>query len=87
MFVPAVVSAGPRLLLMLLLVLCGSAPRRALGASCPGLSILASSCSCADERSKAHSAAPALGKRVSCSKDELSESPDVRLLPDRTITL
>ena len=83
MVVPGVcVPPAGRLVLMMLLLLSGLAPARA----CPGLSLITSGCSCVDERSKAHAAA-APGKRVSCSKDELSESPESRLLPNRTITL
>ena len=83
MFVPGVrIPPAGRLVLMMLL-LSGLAPR--LARACPGLSITGN-CNCMDERSKAHATA-ALGKRVSCSKDELSESPDGRLLPNRTITL
>ncbi|CAL8342704.1 unnamed protein product [Lota lota] len=71
MFVPGVRIPLSGRLLLMMLLLCGYASR--LSRACPGLSIT-SSCSC-------------VGKRVSCSKDELSESPDGRLLPNKTITL
>ncbi|XP_061527493.1 adhesion G protein-coupled receptor A2 isoform X2 [Phycodurus eques] len=69
-----------RVVLMLLLLLAapGPPPSRA----CRG----PLGCSCAEERSKAHGAQP-LGRRVSCGKEELSEPPDARLLPNRTVTL
>ncbi|XP_034004579.1 adhesion G protein-coupled receptor A2 [Trematomus bernacchii] len=73
-----------RLVLMLLLLLCASGPR--LSQACPGLLASSSGCSCTDERSKAHSV-QAVGRRVSCSKEELTEPPDASLLPNRTVTL
>ncbi|XP_056138643.1 adhesion G protein-coupled receptor A2 isoform X2 [Lampris incognitus] len=70
-----------RLLLMLLLL---SASESRLSQACPDL--ISSSCSCTDERPKAHGAS-APGRRVSCNKEELSEIPDASLLPNRTVTL
>uniref|UniRef100_A0A8C9T7K7 Adhesion G protein-coupled receptor A2 n=1 Tax=Scleropages formosus TaxID=113540 RepID=A0A8C9T7K7_SCLFO len=55
-----------------------------LSRACPELA--ASGCSCADERSKAPGA-PLERKRVSCAGEELSELPQVSLLPNRTVTL
>ncbi|KAF7660130.1 hypothetical protein LDENG_00288110 [Lucifuga dentata] len=72
-----------RLVLMLLLL---SASKPGLSQACPGLLAANSACRCTDERPKAHSA-QAVGKRVSCSKEELSEPPDASLLPNRTVTL
>ncbi|XP_034025827.1 adhesion G protein-coupled receptor A2 isoform X4 [Thalassophryne amazonica] len=74
----------PGRVVLMLLLLCASEPR--LSRACPGLLASTSGCSCTDERSKAHSV-QAAGKRVSCSKAELSEPPDVSLLPNRTVTL
>lgn len=53
---------------------------------CPGPIASTGGCSCSDERSKSHGV-QAAGRRVSCSKEELSEPPDPSLLPNRTITL
>uniref|UniRef100_A0A7N8X544 Adhesion G protein-coupled receptor A2 n=1 Tax=Mastacembelus armatus TaxID=205130 RepID=A0A7N8X544_9TELE len=72
-----------RLVLMLLL-LSASEPR--LSQACPGLLGSTSGCSCKEERSKTHGV-QAVGRRVSCSKEELTEPPDVNLLPNRTVTL
>ncbi|XP_077600464.1 adhesion G protein-coupled receptor A2-like [Stigmatopora nigra] len=69
-----------RLVLMLLFLLTASGPRPSR--ACRGLL----GCSCTEERSKTHGAQP-LGRRVSCGKEELSEPPDVSLLPNRTVTL
>ncbi|XP_028270663.1 adhesion G protein-coupled receptor A2 [Parambassis ranga] len=71
-----------RLVLMLLLLLSSYEFSHA----CPGLLASTSGCSCTDDRSKAHGVQP-VGKRVSCSKEELTELPDVSLLPNRTVTL
>ncbi|XP_060927586.1 adhesion G protein-coupled receptor A2 [Limanda limanda] len=73
-----------RVVLMLLLLLAASGPR--LCQACPGLLASTSGCSCTDERSKAHGA-QALGRRVSCTKEELTEPPDPSLMPNRTVTL
>ncbi|XP_034451519.1 adhesion G protein-coupled receptor A2 [Hippoglossus hippoglossus] len=73
-----------RVVLMLLLLLAASGPR--LSQACPGLLASTSGCSCTDERSKAHGA-QALGRRVSCTKEELTEPPDPSLMPNRTVTL
>lgn len=82
MFVLSVAIPLPgRLLLMLVLL---SASESRLSQSCPGL--ITSGCSCTDERSKAHSS-PVVRRRVSCSNEDLSETPDVSLLPNRTVTL
>uniref|UniRef100_A0A674CB95 Adhesion G protein-coupled receptor A2 n=1 Tax=Salmo trutta TaxID=8032 RepID=A0A674CB95_SALTR len=70
-----------RLLLMLVLL---SASESRLTQACSGLII--SGCSCTDERSKAHATTP-YRKRVSCDSEELSETPDPGLLPNRTVTL
>ena len=74
---------GRGVLLMLLLL---RASESRLSQACPGL--ITSSCSCTDERerSKPHSTS-VVGKRVSCSKEDLSETPDASLLPNRTVTL
>ncbi|KAM9394516.1 adhesion G protein-coupled receptor A2 [Pholidichthys leucotaenia] len=71
-------------LVLMLLLLSASEPR--LSQACPGLLTSASGCSCADERSKAHGV-QAVGKRVSCSKEELLQVPDTGLFPNRTVTL
>ncbi|XP_029916814.1 adhesion G protein-coupled receptor A2 isoform X1 [Myripristis murdjan] len=85
MFAPGVgTPLLPGRLVLMLFLLCASEPR--LAQACPGLLASSSGCSCADERPKAHSS-PAVGKRVSCSKEELSEPPDASLLPNRTVTL
>uniref|UniRef100_A0A6Q2X477 Adhesion G protein-coupled receptor A2 n=1 Tax=Esox lucius TaxID=8010 RepID=A0A6Q2X477_ESOLU len=82
MIVPGVgIPVLGRLLLMLALL---SASESRLTQACPGL--ITSGCSCTDERSKAH-ASPAVRKRVSCSSEELSETPEPGLLPNRTVTL
>lgn len=73
-----------RLVLMLLLLLCAAEPR--ISEACPGLLASTSGCSCTDERSKAHGV-QAVGRRVSCNKEELTEIPDASLLPNRTVTL
>uniref|UniRef100_A0A8C6KWR8 Adhesion G protein-coupled receptor A2 n=1 Tax=Nothobranchius furzeri TaxID=105023 RepID=A0A8C6KWR8_NOTFU len=71
-----------RLVLMLLLL---SASETRLSQACPGLLAATSGCSCSEERSKAHGVQP-MGKRVSCSKEELVELPDGSLFPNRTLT-
>lgn len=73
-----------RLVLMLLLLSASAKPR--LSQACPGLLASTSGCSCTDERTKAHSV-QAVGRRVSCSKEELSEPPEASLLPNRTVIL
>lgn len=73
-----------RPVLMLLLLLCTTEPR--LSQPCPGLLASSSACSCTDERSKAHGA-QAVGRRVSCSKEDLLEPPEASLLPDGTVSL
>lgn len=85
MFAPGVGIPPPpgRLVLMLLLL---SASEPGLSRACPGLLAATGGCSCADERSKAHGV-QAVGRRVSCSKEELSEPPEAGLLPNRTATL
>ncbi|KAJ8379976.1 hypothetical protein SKAU_G00007540 [Synaphobranchus kaupii] len=69
-------------LLLLLYFLAASESR--LVQACPGL--ITSGCSCTDERSKAHTTT-SVRKRVSCSGEELSETPQASLLPNRTVTL
>ncbi|XP_026880831.2 adhesion G protein-coupled receptor A2 isoform X2 [Electrophorus electricus] len=69
-------------LLLLLVLLIASECR--LAQACPEL--VSSGCSCTDERTKAHSA-QAARKRVSCAGKELTEIPEVSLLPNRTISL
>ncbi|KAM8864849.1 LOW QUALITY PROTEIN: adhesion G protein-coupled receptor A2 [Synchiropus picturatus] len=71
-----------RLVLMLLLSACVPG----LSEACRGLLFASSGCSCTEERPKAHGV-QSVGKRVSCSKEELMEPPDVSLLPNRTVTL
>lgn len=85
MFAPGVGNCLPpgRLVLMLFL-LSASEPR--LSQACPGLLASTSGCSCTGERSKAHGV-QAVGRRVSCSKEELSEPLESGLLPNRTVTL
>ena len=85
MFAPGVgIPPLPGRLVLMLLLLSACEPR--LSQACPGLLATTSGCSCADERSKAHGIQTA-GRRVSCSKGELSEAPDASLLPNRTVTL
>ncbi|XP_063049483.1 adhesion G protein-coupled receptor A2 [Engraulis encrasicolus] len=73
-----------RLLVLILLLVCVTAAEGRLSDACPGL--LTSGCSCTDERAKAHTT-PGVRKRVSCSSDELTETPEASLLPNRTVTL
>lgn len=73
-----------RLVLMLLLLLCATEPR--LSQPCPGFLASSSACSCTDELSKAHGI-QAVGRRVSCSKEDLLEPPEASLLPDGTVNL
>lgn len=75
----------PGLLVLMLLLLSQAGP--ATSGACPGLLASTGGCSCADERPKAHGVAQALGRRVTCSKEELTEPPDGSLLPNRTVTL
>ncbi|KAF3695965.1 Adhesion G protein-coupled receptor A2 [Channa argus] len=85
MFAPGVgIPPLPGRLVLMLLLLSASEPT--FSQACPGLLASSSGCSCKDERSKAHGVQP-VGKRVSCSKEELTEPPDVSLLPNRTVTL
>lgn len=85
MFAPGVgIPLLPGRLVLMLLLLCATEPR--LSQACPGLLASTSGCSCTDERSKAHGV-QAVGRRVSCSKEELTELPDASLLPNRTVTL
>ncbi|MEQ2208315.1 hypothetical protein XENOCAPTIV_022491 [Xenoophorus captivus] len=72
-----------RLVLMLLLL---SASGAGLVQVCPGPLASTSGCSCAVDRPKAHGA-QSVGRRVSCSKEELLELPDFSLFPNRTVTL
>ncbi|XP_016105815.1 G-protein coupled receptor 124-like [Sinocyclocheilus grahami] len=55
-----------------------------VSAGCPEL--LSSGCSCAEDRGKAH-AAPGARRKVSCVGKELTETPEVSLLPNRTVSL
>ncbi|XP_008280530.1 adhesion G protein-coupled receptor A2 isoform X2 [Stegastes partitus] len=85
MFAPGVgIPLLPGRLVLMLLLLCATEPR--LSQACPGLLTSTSGCSCTDERSKAHGV-QAVGRRVTCSKKELTELPDAGLLPNRTVTL
>ena len=85
MFAPGVGISLLRVrLVLMLLLLSASEPRPSQ--ACPRLLASTSGCSCTDERSKAHGV-PAPGRRVSCSKEELTEPPDPSLLPNRTVTL
>ncbi|KAA0713708.1 Adhesion G protein-coupled receptor A2 [Triplophysa tibetana] len=51
---------------------------------CPEL--LSSGCSCSEERGKAHPA-PGARRKVSCGGKELTETPEVSLLPSGTVSL
>ena len=85
MFAPGVgILLLPGRLVLMLLLLSASEPR--LSKACPGLLASTSGCSCTDKHSKAHGP-QAVGRRVSCSKEELLELPDASLLPNRTTTL
>ncbi|XP_069555881.1 LOW QUALITY PROTEIN: adhesion G protein-coupled receptor A2 [Brachyistius frenatus] len=85
MFAPGFgIPVLPGRLVLMLLLLSASEPR--LSQACPGLLAASSGCSCTDERSKAHGV-QAVGRRVSCSKEELIELPDASLLPNKTVTL
>ncbi|XP_076845234.1 LOW QUALITY PROTEIN: adhesion G protein-coupled receptor A2 [Brachyhypopomus gauderio] len=77
---PSIPFWGRLLLLLVLLV----ASECRLAQTCPEL--VSMGCSCADDRIKAH-AAQGARKRVSCAGKELTETPDVSLLPNRTFTL
>lgn len=68
---------------MLLLLLCATEPR--LSQPCPGF-LASGACSCTDELFKAHGI-QAVGRRVSCSKEDLLEPPEASLLPDGTVNL
>ncbi|KAM9858250.1 adhesion G protein-coupled receptor A2 [Aulostomus maculatus] len=85
MFAPGVgIPLLPGRVVLMLLLLSASEPW--LSQACRGLLASTSGCSCTDERSKTHGV-QAVGRRVSCSKEELSEPPDASLLPNRTVTL
>lgn len=71
-----------RLLVMLVYL---TATESRLTDDCPP-ELLTSGCTCTDERVKAHTT-PGVRKRVSCSSDELTETPEANLLPNRTVTL
>ncbi|TRY92562.1 hypothetical protein DNTS_027578 [Danionella cerebrum] len=79
--------SGPRVLipfrlcvfLLLLLEVVDGVPT-----GCPEL--LSSGCSCTEDRGKAHPA-PGPRRKVSCGGKELSEVPEVSLLPNRTVSL
>ncbi|XP_054905033.1 adhesion G protein-coupled receptor A2 [Poeciliopsis prolifica] len=73
---------GRLVLMLLLLSACGAG----LVQVCPGPLASTGGCSCAEDRPKAHSA-QSVGRRVSCSKEELVELPDFGLFPNRTVTL
>ncbi|XP_051525299.1 adhesion G protein-coupled receptor A2 [Myxocyprinus asiaticus] len=70
--------------LCLLLLLHGSASECRVIEGCPEL--LSSGCSCTEDRAKAHSA-PGARRKVSCVGKELTETPEVSLLPNRTVSL
>lgn len=74
-----------RLVLMLLLFVFPLEPGLAQ-VVCPGPIASTGGCSCTDERSKSHGV-QAVGRRVSCSKEDLSDPPDPSLLPNKTVTL
>ncbi|XP_047446779.1 adhesion G protein-coupled receptor A2 [Mugil cephalus] len=85
MFAPDVgIPLLPGRLVLMLLLLSASEPR--LSQACPGPLASTSGCVCSEERPKAHGV-QAMGKKVSCSKEELTELPDASLLPNRTMTL
>lgn len=85
MLAPGVgISLLPGRLVLMLLLLSASEPT--FSQACLGPLAATSGCSCKDERSKAHGV-QAVGRRISCSKKELTEPPDVSLLPNRTVTL
>ncbi|XP_057213521.1 adhesion G protein-coupled receptor A2 isoform X1 [Triplophysa rosa] len=70
--------------LFLLLLLQSSASECRVTEGCPEL--LSSGCSCTEERGKAHPA-PGARRKVSCGGKELTETPEVSLLPSRTVSL
>ncbi|XP_051510132.1 adhesion G protein-coupled receptor A2-like isoform X1 [Myxocyprinus asiaticus] len=70
--------------LCLLLLLHGSASECRVSEGCPEL--LSSGCSCTEDRAKAHPA-PGARRKVSCGGKELTETPEVSLLPNRTVSL
>lgn len=85
MFAPGVgIPLLPGRLVLMLLLLSASEPR--FSQACSDLLASTSGCSCTDERSKPHGV-QAVGSKVSCTKEELSEPPDGNLLPNRTVTL
>lgn len=55
-----------------------------IAAGCPEL--FSSGCSCTEDRSKAHPT-PGTRRKVSCGGKELTETPEVSLLPNRTVSL
>ncbi|XP_076125897.1 adhesion G protein-coupled receptor A2 [Alosa pseudoharengus] len=69
---------------LLVMLVCLTATESRITDACSGL--LTIGCSCTDERMKAHTT-PGVRKRVSCSSDELTETPEASLLPNRTVTL
>ncbi|XP_015226392.1 PREDICTED: G-protein coupled receptor 124 [Cyprinodon variegatus] len=73
---------GHLVLMLLLLPTCGAG----LVQVCPGPLASTNGCSCAEDRPKTHGSQP-VGRRVSCSKEELVELPDFSLFPNRTVTL
>lgn len=70
--------------LFLLLFLHSGAPEGRVIEGCPEL--LSSGCSCTEDRAKAHPA-PGARRKVSCVGKELTETPEVSLLPNRTVSL
>ncbi|XP_051965292.1 adhesion G protein-coupled receptor A2 [Xyrauchen texanus] len=70
--------------LCLLLLLHSSTSECRVTEGCPEL--LSSGCSCTEDRAKAH-AAPGARRKVSCGGKELTETPEVSLLPNRTVSL
>ncbi|XP_056629383.1 adhesion G protein-coupled receptor A2 isoform X2 [Triplophysa dalaica] len=70
--------------MFLLLLLQSSASECRVTEGCPEL--LSSGCSCTEERGKAHPA-PGARRKVSCGGKELTETPEVSLLPSRTVSL
>lgn len=49
--------------------------------------LLSSGCSCQVERAKGHTVQAGARQRVSCASKELTETPEVSLMPNRTISL
>lgn len=65
--------------LALLLLVCGCAR------ACREL--LSNGCSCKEDRAKAHAVQAGTRRRVNCAGKELTETPRVNLLPNRTLSL